>query len=328
MPSNSNSAAFSLDDFAQALDQHDYVAQKGQTIHGKICQHTNEGVYVDFGGKSPGFVPLRELVVPPNSDLETSFPLDSEWDFLVSSEQNAEGQVNLSRRQLQLQQAWDNLAEYEASEKIIEVYISGNNRGGVTGDVEGVRGFIPRSHLAQKDDLDALVGKTLKAQVLEANPDTNKLVLSQRRIQQAEAMAKIAQGIICGGKVVKIQPYGVFVDMDGVTGLLHVSQVSAIRVDDLNTLFSYGQEIQVYIQEIDEYKNRISLSTRILEAYPGELVEKYDEMMADAPNRLSLVQAKLDPDTAKKSSPSTAESPETAQPGSEPATLSTESQSA
>ncbi|AGF51916.1 30S ribosomal protein S1 [Synechocystis sp. PCC 6803] len=292
MPSSSNSAAFSLDEFAKALDKHDYHAEKGQTVHGKICQHANEGVYVDFGGKSPGFVPVQELGLRPHAEIEDSFPLDSAWDFLVTSEQNDEGQVRLSRRQLQIQQSWENLAELEESGKTLEMVVTGTNKGGVVGDVEGLRGFIPRSHLMHKDNMDALVGQVLKAHILEANQDNNKLVLTQRRIQQAESMGKIAAGNIYEGKVAKIQPYGVFVEIEGVTGLLHVSQVSGTRVDSLNTLFAFGQAISVYVQEIDEYKNRISLSTRILETYPGELVEKFDEMMADAPNRLPLVQSK------------------------------------
>lgn len=293
MPSSSNSAAFSHDDFAKALAQHDYRAEKGQIVRGKICQHTNEGVYVDFGGKSPGFVPLSELGLRPHATVEDSFPLGGEWEFLVTSEQNDEGQVRLSRRQLQIQQSWTAIADIEATGKTVEMVVTGMNRGGITGDVEGLRGFIPRSHLIHKDDLDALMGQVLKAHILEANQEANKLVLTQRRIQQTEAMGKISAGIICEGKVVKIQPYGVFVEIEGVTGLLHVSQVSATRVDSLNSLFNFGQQIYVYVQEIDEYKNRISLSTRILEAYPGELVEKFDEFMADAPNRLPQIQAKL-----------------------------------
>lgn len=293
MPSSSNSPAFSHDEFAKALAQHDYHAEKGQIVHGKICQQTNDGVYVDFGGKSPGFVPLQELGLRPHGEIEASFPLGSEGDFLVTSEQNDEGQVRLSRRQLQIQQSWETLAEIAESGKTLEMIVTGTNKGGVVGDVEGLRGFIPRSHLIQKENMDALVGQVLKANVLEANQDTNKLVLTQRRIQQSEAMGKISSGIICEGKVVKIQPYGVFVEIEGVTGLLHVSQISATRVDSLNTLFTFGQQIYVYIQDIDEYKNRISLSTRILEAYPGELVEKFDELMADAPNRMAQIQAKL-----------------------------------
>ena len=313
MPSNSNNSAFSHDEFAKALSQHDYLAEKGQVVHGKICQLATEGVYVDFGGKSPGFVSLRELGANPTTDLEASFPLDSEWDFLVTSEQNSDGQVRLSRRQLQIQAAWDNLQEYEESGKIVEIYISGTNRGGVTGDIEGVRGFIPRSHLMEKENLDSLIGQTLKAQVIEANLDTNKLVLSQRQIQQVEAMAKIAPGMIVPGKVVKIQPYGVFVDMDGVSGLLHISQVSGIRIDDLSTIFQFGQELRVYIQDIDDYKNRISLSTRSLEMYPGELLEKFEELMADAPNRLSMIQAKLEMDASVSPEKISSDSGETAE---------------
>lgn len=95
------------------------------------------------------------------------------------------------------------------------------------------------------------------------------------------------------GKVVKMQPYGVFVDMYGVTGLLHVRQVSGAPVDALTTIFNIGQEIEVMIVEIDEYKNRVSLSTKILENYPGEILEKFDEVMATASERVEQAKAKL-----------------------------------
>ncbi len=293
MSSSSKVTAFSHDDFAKALEQHDYHAEKGQTVRGKVSQHTSDGAYVDFGGKSPGFVSLREIGIHTTPNLEEELPLESERDFLVISEQNADGQVQLSLRQLQIQEAWDNIAEIAESGKSLQILITGANRGGVTGDVAGLQGFIPRSHLVAKDDVDSVMGQLLTVNILEADREQNKLVLSQRQLMKAAAMSQIAKGSLVLGKVVKIQPYGLFVDLNGVTGLLHITQISGTRINDLSSLFSYGQEIYVLILDIDEYKNRISLSTKILEAYPGEIVEKYAEMMADMPNREADIQAKL-----------------------------------
>ncbi|MFN5515781.1 MAG: S1 RNA-binding domain-containing protein [Cyanobacteriota bacterium] len=286
-------SAFSHDDFAKALAQHDYRAEKGQTVRGKVSQHASDGAYVDFGGKSPGFLPLNEVGLNAAPDLATELPLGSEGDFLVISEQNAEGQVLLSQRQLQVQQAWEEIVEAEEGKKLLQMLVTGVNRGGVTGEVRGLRGFIPRSHLMEKENMDGLVGQIVEGHVLEVNQENNKLVLTQRQLLKASALSQIAKGVIREGRVVKLQPYGIFVDLDGVTGLLHITQISGARIGDLSSIFEYGQKIQVYVLDIDDFKGRISLSTRILEAYPGELIEKFAEMMEDAPNRLELVQSKL-----------------------------------
>ena len=171
--------------------------------------------------------------------------------------------------------------------------VTGVNKGGITGDVEGLRGFIPRSHLQQRDQLESLVGQLLTATFLEVNPETRKLVLSQRDAMRATAIAKLEKGGLMAGKIVSMKPYGVFVDLNGVTGLLHIKEVSGTHIDSLNNLFRIGQEIQVVIFDIDEYKNRLSLSTKILEEYPGEIVEKFDEVMSTAEARMAQVQEKL-----------------------------------
>ncbi|NJK47700.1 S1 RNA-binding domain-containing protein [Candidatus Gracilibacteria bacterium] len=285
--------SFSLDDFAKALDQHDYQFSKGQVVRGTVFEHISDGAYVDIGGKSPGFVPAREAAVRSDIPLAESLPLQETKDFLIISGQNEDGQVTLSRRQLELQKAWENIAEIAESGKSTQMRVTGTNKGGVIGEVEGLRGFIPRSHLMEKEDLESLVGQLLTATFLEVDPENKKLVLSQRQAARAAAIGKLAVGELMKGKVVKMQPYGVFVDMYGVTGLLHVRQVSGAPVDALTTIFNIGQEIEVMIVEIDEYKNRVSLSTKILENYPGEILEKFDEVMATASERVEQAKAKL-----------------------------------
>ena len=282
-----------MEDFAQALDKYDYDFAKGQIIRGTVIQHGSEGAYVDIGGKSPGFVPLREAALEEVDNIAKILPLDAEFEFLIIREQNDEGQVTLSRRQLEVKEAWDKIAEIAESGKSAQMRVTGVNKGGVTGEVEGLRGFIPRSHLQQRDGLESLVGQLLTATFLEVNPETRKLVLSQRDAMRATAIAKLEQGTLMSGRIVSMKPYGVFVDLNGATGLLHIKEVSGTHIDSLNNLFKVGQEIQVVILEIDEYKNRLSLSTKILEEYPGEIVEKFDEVMSTAEARMAQVKEKL-----------------------------------
>ncbi|WP_124973045.1 S1 RNA-binding domain-containing protein [Aphanothece sacrum] len=286
--------SFSMDDFAQALNKHDYNFEKGQVIRGKIVQHTSDGAYVDIGGKSTGFVPVTEATLKSVTNLADVLPVNEEFDFLITSDQNAEGQVNLSRRQLQLQKAWENIAEMSESGQSVQMRVTAINKGGVIGEVEGLRGFIPRSHLVERDDVDSLVGQLLTATFLEVNQENKKLVLSQKRARMASEMGKLTPGTLIAGKVAKIQPYGVFIDLNGVTGLLHITQVSGVRIDALTTVFKIGQEIQVMILTLDEFKGRISLSTKILESYPGEILEKFDEMMATASARVEQAREKME----------------------------------
>ena len=295
-PAQESQLSFTMDDFAQALEQHDYQFAKGQVVRGKVCEYSSEGAYIDIGGKSPGFVPLREASikqVTDLTDLSEFLPLNEEIDFLIISGQNAEGQVTLSRRQLEIKQAWDNLAEIAESGSSVQMRVTGVNKGGVIGEVEGLRGFIPRSHLIEKNNLESLIDRLLTANFLEVDRERNKLILSQREIARAAAISKLERGKLIEGKVVSIKPYGVFVDLDGITGLLHIKQVSGSHIDSLPNLFNLGQEIKVIILEVDNYKNRVSLSTKVLENYPGEILEKIDEVMANAEERLEKVEEQL-----------------------------------
>jgi small subunit ribosomal protein S1 len=171
--------------------------------------------------------------------------------------------------------------------------VTGNNKGGVIGEVLGLRAFIPRSHLIEKEDLESLTGQLLTANFIELDQERNKIVLSQRQAARAAAVQKITVGALLDGKVVSLKPYGAFVDVGGVTGLLHIKQVSGTIIDALTTVLQIGQEIKVMVIEVDEVKNRISLSTKLLEAYPGEIVEKIAEVMATAEERAEQARTKL-----------------------------------
>lgn len=159
--SQTANSSFSMDDFAKALESHDYHFQKGQVVKGKVFQLDPDGAYVDIGGKSSAFIPRDEASLRTVVDISEVLPLGEELEFLIIREQDAEGQVTLSRRQLEIQQIWDKLAQMQEDSQTVTVRVTGVNKGGVTVNIQGLRGFIPRSHLIERDDLEGLVGQTL-----------------------------------------------------------------------------------------------------------------------------------------------------------------------
>lgn len=285
--------SFSTDDFAKALEQHDYQFQKGQVVRGKVANYESDGIYVDIGGKAAAFLPLEEASLGRIANLEEFLPLGEERDFMIIREQDADGQVTLSLRQLQMKQAWQNLATLQEENQSIQARVSGVNKGGVTAEVQGIRGFIPRSHLVERDNLEALIGKALTVSPIEVDPERRRLVLSQRLATQAASLSQLEVGQLIEGRVSSIKPFGVFVEFEGTSGLLHINQVSKNYVASLETLFSHGQSIKALIIDVDNVKKRVSLSTKVLENFPGEVLENLPEVMATAESRAEKARSSL-----------------------------------
>jgi small subunit ribosomal protein S1 len=278
--------SFSLDDFAKALDQHSYDLHKGQIVKGQVDSYTSDGAYIDIkGAKSPGFIPKKEISVAEIEDISQILPLKQERDFLIIREQNADGQILLSIRQLEIKQVWDDLIEIQNKGQSLQARVTGVNRGGVTVEVNSLRGFIPRSHLLEKDNLESLIEQSLTVTILELDVERNKVVLSQRLASQSLGFSQLEVGQLVEGKVMGVKPFGVFVDIEGVTGLIHIKEVSQKYVESLAVLFPIGEIIKAMVISLDEGRHRISLSTRVLENYPGEAVEKLSEVMESAEAR-------------------------------------------
>lgn len=278
---------FSAEDFAKALEAHDYDFQVGSTVRGTVISCANDGATVDIGGKSSAFLPIREAAVRALSSLEGVIEPDQEYSFQVIRDQDADGQVLLSIRQLQLKQLWAKLSTMADEGALLEVKVTGHNKGGVTVDVEGLRGFVPRSHLSQtRESLEDWLGQTITVGFLEVSPDTNKLVMSQRVAARSQVMGQLTLGQLIEGQVVSLKPFGAFIEFEGITGLLHIKQISKSYVDSLPTVLSMGQPIKAIIVGLDPERNRISLSTKVLEKYPGELIKEPESVFADAENRI------------------------------------------
>jgi len=278
---------FSAEDFAKALEAHDYDFQVGSTVRGTVISCDHDGATIDIGGKSAAFLPIREAAVKAIGSLEGVLEPGVEYSFQVIRDQDADGQVLLSIRRLLLKQLWDKLETMAAEGTVLEVKVTGFNKGGVTVDVEGLRGFVPRSHLGRSyENLEDAVGQRLIVGFLEVNPGNNKLVMSARMAARSQVMGRLELGQLIDGTVASLKPFGAFVDFEGITGLLHIKQISKNYVESLPTVLKVGQPIKAVVVGLDPDRNRISLSTKVLEKYPGEILKEAEAVFADAENRL------------------------------------------
>ena len=276
---------FDEEAFLAALDENEPIGATGDVVTGKVIEHESDGIYVDIGGKAPGFMPKGECGLGVITDLKNRFPKGMEVQVLVTREQNADGMVTISCRALALRQAWERVRQLEKDGKVVQVKINGFNRGGCTCDLEGLRGFIPRSQLNEGENHEALVGKTLGAAFLEVNPDTRKLVLSEKKAALAARFSELEVGQLVSGHVASIKPYGFFVDLGGVSGLLHHSCVTGGTMRDLREVFQQGDEVKALVTELDPGRGRIGLNTAMLENQPGELLVSKDALLAEAQDR-------------------------------------------
>lgn len=278
-------SSFTMDDFAKALEKHDYQFQKGQVVHGKVFQIDHDGAYVDIGGKASAFLPRDEASLRTVTNLSEVLPLQEKLEFVIIREQDAEGQVTLSRRQLEIRHIWERLTQMQEGSQTVQARVTGANKGGVNVEVFGLRGFIPRSHLSERDNLEGLKGVTLTAGILEVDPENKRLILSQRLAARSANLSMLEIGQLVEGKITGIKPFGVFVDIAGVSALLHIKQVTQKFIDNLEKVFQPGQAIKAIILDIEEGKGRVALSTRVLENFPGEMLENMAEVMTNAEAR-------------------------------------------
>merc|ERR1712071_479165 len=167
-------------------------------------------------------------------------------------------------------QAWEKVVEKEATDDVFQAEVIAVNRGGAICLVEGLRGFLPGSHLTGQLPNEDLIGQTLPLKFLEVNQEANKLVVSNRKAVVEEQMADLSRGDIIDGIVKALKPYGAFVEVGGMSGLLHISYD---RIDDLEKVFQPGDRVKCMIIDHDKVNGRIALSTKTLEPEPGDMLK-------------------------------------------------------
>ncbi len=271
--------------FLEALNANEPIGATGETISGKVIAIESDGLYVDIGGKAPGYMPKKECGLGVITNFKEKFSIGLEMEVLVIKEQNADGMVTVSARALILRQSWEKVSSSAKNGELIDVLINGFNRGGLTCDVDGLRGFIPRSQLEDGQDYQSFVGKTLKVAFIEVNPESRKLVLSEKKASIVTKLTTLELGQLIEGEVLAVKPYGFFIDLGGASGLLHQSSLTNGSIRSLREIFREGEIIKALISEIDLEKGRIGLNTALLENSAGELIIDKQKVMQEAPER-------------------------------------------
>lgn len=265
---------FSYSDFDEAVASVSYDFARNAVVTGTVVQYENSGCIVDIGAKASAFLPINEasLVQPQGASIESLVELDKEMDVQIISEEDENGQLLVSVRRIQYRQAWEKVKALQETDDVFDATVIAVNRGGAICLVEGLRAFLPGSHLTGQLPTEDIIGQVLPLKFLEVNQDDNKLVVSNRRAVVEQQMADLSRGDIINGMVKALKPYGAFVEVGGMSGLLHISQISYDRIDDLEKVLQPGQQVKCMIIDHDKVNGRIALSTKTLEPEPGDML--------------------------------------------------------
>ena len=252
--------------------------EKGQLVTGTVVEVNDQGVYVDVNYKTDGFIPLRELSHSDVDDAHDLVSLDDEIKVVVLTLEDDEGNMILSKRRADQEEAWDEIQEAYKNNEIIEAKIQKEVKGGLVADV-GLRGFIPASHVAlgYVEDLSQYVGEEIRLKVIEVDRNNNNVVLSAKKVleeeqekSKKETLEKLEKGQIITGRITKLVDFGAFVDLGGIEGLLHISEMSWGRIGHPSDVLEEGAEIEVKVLDVDREKERISLGYKQLLPDPWE----------------------------------------------------------
>jgi 4-hydroxy-3-methylbut-2-enyl diphosphate reductase len=260
--------------------------RRGARVKGVVVQVKQDELLVDIGGKSEGVLSASELSAEEAAHITERFQVGDEINVLILRKENQEGYPVLSKKRVDQDVAWDRLIQLKSENAIVSGRVTEVVKGGLLVDV-GVRGFIPASLVGLNyiEDLGVFVGKTLQLKIIECDKQNNKLVLSAKAVlrkvsqeQKEKTWAEIAVGQTLQGTVRRLTSFGAFVDVGGVDGLLHVSEMAWYRVNHPSDLLKEGDELNVYVLSVDAVNEKISLGLKQLIPNPWSVVkDKYPE---------------------------------------------------
>ncbi len=265
-------------EFRALLDEyfHHKTFEEGEIITGKVLRISGDSVMVDVGLKSEGIVPLMEM-----SDPESIKPGDK-LDLYLETMENEEGQMILSKSKADFIRVWDKAKEYLDNESQIEGKVVKRIKGGLIVDLMGVDAFLPGSQIGLRplETMDSLLGQNVPLKIVKINKKRRNIVVSRRAVLDAERdklrtaiLSEIDKGQIREGIVKNITDFGVFIDLGGLDGLLHITDMSWGRINHPSEVVALGQRIKVKILEYDREKSRVSLGLKQLTTHPWENVE-------------------------------------------------------
>ncbi|WP_294249232.1 30S ribosomal protein S1 [uncultured Chryseobacterium sp.] len=240
---------------------------------GKVVRLTDKEAIVDINFKSEGVISLNEFRY--NQGLKVG----DEVEVMVDRREDKTGQLQLSHRKARTLKAWDKVNELHETGEIVNGFVKSRTKGGMIVDVHGIEAFLPGSQIDVKPikDYDQFVGKTMEFKVVKINPEFKNVVVSHKALieadiegQKKEIIAQLEKGQVLEGTVKNITSYGVFIDLGGVDGLIHITDLSWSRVNHPSEILEDGQTVKVVILDFDDEKTRIQLGMKQLEAHPWD----------------------------------------------------------
>ncbi len=249
---------------------------KGEIISGTVVNINSKDVILNVGFKSDGMVSLSEFRDTP--DLK----IGDKVDVFVESQEDLNGQLVLSRKRAKTQRSWELINEALENDVIITGYVKSRTKGGLIVDIMGVEAFLPGSQIDIKPirDYDIYVGKTMEFKVVKINHEFKNVVVSHKVLieddlenQKTEIVAKLEKGQVLEGTVKNITDFGVFIDLGGVDGLLHITDISWGRIEHPKEVLSLDQKINVVVLDFDDEKKRIALGLKQLTSHPWESLD-------------------------------------------------------
>ncbi len=279
---------YSDDEFNEMMGMYENTLnqiEEKEIITGRVASIDEKYVVIDIGFKSEGIIAANEF---PSTILENMGPGD-EVDVFLDRVEDKDGQLILSRRKADILQAWEKIESAHETQEVIEGYIKRRIKGGMVVDVFGIDAFLPGSQIDVRPvrDFDAYVGRTMEFAVVKLNMAAENVVVSHRALiesdleeQREQILETIEAGQVLEGAVKNITDFGVFIDLGGVDGLLHITDLSWGRVDNPNEIVQLDQRMNVAVIDFDEKSKRVSLGLKQLQPHPWEEIHaKYPEDM-------------------------------------------------
>jgi len=280
-----NVEAVQEENFAELLEQSIKTLNTGDKVVGTVTGIGNTEVQVDLGTKHAGYIPYDEVSTDSSVKPEDVLKVGDEIEVFVVRVNDQEGTVQLSKKKLDGLKVWDDMAGYVENKTTIDAVITEENKGGLVANVKGVRVFIPASQsgIAKGGDMAAMVGKPVQLKITEVNRARRRAIGSiraviseQRKAAQEKIWSEIEVGKKYHGTVKSLTSYGAFVDIGGVDGMVHVSELSWNRIKTPADVVKVGDEIDVYVISFDPEKHKISLGYKTAEMNPwNQFMTKY-----------------------------------------------------
>ncbi|HWI72632.1 MAG TPA: 30S ribosomal protein S1 [Baekduia sp.] len=254
--------------------------EEGDVVSGRVVRIDNDEVLVDIGYKSEGVIPSNELSIRKNVDPHDEVELGEEVDALVLTKEDQDGRLIVSKKRARFEKAWRNIEAAAESGQPVTGTVIEVVKGGLIVDL-GVRGFLPASlvDIRRVPNLDEYMGQPIECKVIELNRSRNNVVLSRRAVleeerkeQRQEILDRLQPGLVVEGVISNIVDFGAFVDLNGIDGLIHISELSWSHVNHPSEILNIGDTVHVKVRDIDRDRQRISLGLKQTQEDPWQRV--------------------------------------------------------